>query len=193
MGLDQLPCPGCAGQLSVSPVEGLRHYVCTSCGGTVITIAALRQLAAPFAQEIWTGPEAPPAGAGPARCPFCSRPMEPKQVPAGAGAVCRPCEAIWLDKQAADAVTVKPVAAPAGQPTLSSEALRCQECGAPLTNSWEEKCPYCGAAVHAPTQVVLLPVPAGPGEGPAEDWTAPHRPGQRSLLSELGHLLDGRP
>ena len=186
---DQFRCPGCSAQLAVSPVEGLRHYVCTSCGGCVITIAALRQLAANVAQGIWTGPPAPPAGTSPARCPFCSRPMEHKQVPSGTGAVCRPCESIWLDQQAAEAVTVKPVVT-AGQPTLASEALRCQECGAPLTNTWEEKCQYCGAAVHAPTQVVLLPVSDAAGE----DWeTEPRHPGQRSLLSDIGHLLGGHP
>jgi Zn-finger nucleic acid-binding protein len=175
---DHLLCPGCSGNLVVNPVEGLRHYVCASCGGTVITIAALRQLAGPFAQRIWMEEPATSPGTGQARCPFCSREMQPKAVPTGLGAVCRGCEAVWLDKDAADNLTVK--SAPTdGQPTLGSEALRCPQCGAPISDSSQEECHYCGAGLHAPVKVVVLPQEI-PG-----DWPRGSHFGRPTALGEV--------
>jgi hypothetical protein len=171
-------------------VSGLRQYVCASCGGTVLTIAVLRQLEGDLAEHIWT--EAPvegPAGGG-ARCPFCSRPMQPKPIPTGSAAMCKACESIWLDKQAVQSFPDK-AATPGTGPTLASEALRCHQCGAPIANSWDEKCQFCGAALHAPTQVVVVPTSppdeAGQQWGP---WPLARRPSPCSSI--LRRMFDGR-
>jgi hypothetical protein len=137
-------------------VSGLRQYVCTSCGGTVLTIAVLRQLEGGLADHLWTEAPPPGAGSGGDRCPFCSRPMQPKTVPAGSAAMCKGCEAVWLDKQAVESLPDKAATSAPG-PTLASEALRCPQCGAPIANSWDEKCQFCGSSLHVPTQVVVLP------------------------------------
>jgi hypothetical protein len=158
-------------------VSGLRQYVCASCGGTVLTIAVLRQLGGTLADHLWTeAPAAGPAGSD-ARCPFCSRPMQPKTIPAGCAAMCKGCETVWLDKQAVQSLPDE-AAQPGQRPTLASEALKCPQCGAPIANSWDEKCQYCGAALHAPTQVVVLPEALPDDEG--QDWGPWHlqrRPG----------------
>jgi Zn-finger nucleic acid-binding protein len=186
MGTGQYLCPGCSGSLAVNPVEGLRQYVCAGCGGRVLTVSALRQLASSFAIQLWTeDPSTSPATA-PLRCPFCTLEMQPKAVPTGTAAVCRPCEAVWLDKDAVDAVHVK-APGPDDQPTLGSETLRCPQCGAPVPNTWDETCRYCGAGLHAPVKVVVLPEEV-PGE-----WPAGNRYGPPSLLGEvLGAVLRGR-
>jgi hypothetical protein len=112
--------------------------------------------------------------------------MQPKDVPAGHAGVCRTCEAVWLDKEAASNLTVKPPP-DASQPTLSSGALRCEQCGAPLNNSWQERCEYCGAATHAPTKVVVLP------EAPPGGWGDDVLRGEHSVVGEvLGAILRGR-
>ena len=157
MGFDQQSCPGCAGTLLVGQVDGFRRYVCEGCGGVVIGIAVLRQLSGPAGQHIWTAEPAPvpPAGLGP--CPFCATSMEPKTVPTGTAAVCRPCEVVWLDKQAASSLPVRNGDVQ-DQPTLETQAqsARCEQCGAPIAHTWDERCQYCGAAIHAPTKVVVL-------------------------------------
>ena len=179
-------CPGCSGLLLVSPVEGFRHYVCASCGGTVITIAALRQLSRSTAQQLWNEEPAASGGTAPVRCPFCVLAMQPKAVPTGTAATCRACEAVWLSKEATEATQVKAPAA-GDQPTLSSETLRCPQCGAPVSNSWDETCQYCGAGLHAPVKVVILPG-AIPGE------VRPGHYGQPTVLGEvLRTFLHGRP
>jgi Zn-finger nucleic acid-binding protein len=177
-------CPGCSGTLSVSPVEGLRQYVCASCEGSVITIPALRQLASSFAMQIWNeGPSAPGDWRG--HCPFCAQEMQPKAVATGQAALCRPCEAVWLDKDAVRAVHVK-APAPDDQPTLGSETLRCPQCGAPVSNSWDETCQYCGAGLHAPVKVVVVPEEV-PG-----DWRYGNRSGTGSLVGDvLGEVFRG--
>ena len=154
MGSDQLSCPGCSGNLMAGQVEGFRQYLCASCGGVVIGIAALRQLSGPAGQHIWTSEPPPGASRGPVHCPFCSSGMEPKTAPAGSAAICRACEMVWLDKQAVASLPVK--ATGAADKTLETEALHCDQCGAPVLHSWDEKCQYCGAALHAPTKVVVL-------------------------------------
>lgn len=156
----------------MSAVQGKREYVCAGCAGVVLTIAALRQLAPDEARALWTeepeavgGPAAAgktgaaagedgAADAGPAHCPFCGHEMQAKAVAAGQAALCRPCEAVWLDNQATHSVQVRD-AGP--QPDLSSETLRCPQCGAPVASSSAENCQYCGASLHAPVKVVVLP------------------------------------
>lgn len=184
----QYLCPGCSGTLMASPIEGFRHYVCPGCGGAVITVAALRQLAGAYAQHLWTEEPSEAPGTGRARCPFCSLEMQLKAVPTGNAAICRACEAVWLSKEAVDTVEVKQPA-PGDQPTLSSEALHCQQCGAPVAHSWDETCPYCGASLHAPVQVVVMP------ESEPDEWggRGKYGNGQSSVVGEvLGTFLRGR-
>jgi hypothetical protein len=103
----------------------------------------------------------------------------------GSAAICKPCEVVWLDKAAVSSLPANEDA-PTGQPTLATETPHCGQCGAPIAHTWDERCPYCGAAIHAPTQVVLFPT-----ELPAEhvDWEH-GRPG--GLLSGvLDALTDG--
>ncbi len=190
MGTDQWLCPGCSGHLMTNQVDGLRQYVCASCGGTVMTIAVLRQLEGSMADHVWTEEPAAPPGAGDARCPFCSRPMQPKAIAAGSAATCRACESVWLDKEAVGSLPDK--ATPKGpEPTLASRSLKCPQCGAPIANSWDEKCQFCGAALHAPTQVVVLPTSlpgeTEPGWGP---WRTSRRPSLYSAV--LKRLIEGR-
>ena len=151
-------------------VEGFRQYVCDSCGGVVIGIAVLRQLCGPAGQHIWTAERAPAGSADAGRCPFCLSPMQPKAVPTGKAAICRVCEVVWLDKPAVSSLPVTNTT-PADQPTLETQALHCQQCGAPVVHTWDERCQYCGAALHAPTQVVVLesgyPEGGRPGDGRA--------------------------
>ena len=149
-------CPGCAGELDLTSVRGERKYGCPNCGGCVIMVAALRQLAPAAAVQIWT--EDPATGPAPAalRCTFCGNEMRQQAVPCGCCAVCRPCEAVWLDRQASEAIRVElPLAQPG--PTLSSVPMRCPQCGAPVTNNWDEECRYCGSALHTDVQPAGLP------------------------------------
>jgi predicted RNA-binding Zn-ribbon protein involved in translation (DUF1610 family) len=141
----------------VDHAEGFRQYVCDGCGSVVIGIAVLRQLSGPVGQHIWTAEPVPPATAGPRRCPFCRTEMEAKTVPAGAAAICRADEVVWLDKLAATSLPVMN-SGTHDQPTLEAQVqpARCQECGAPIQHTWDEKCPYCGAVIQAPTKVVVL-------------------------------------
>jgi len=141
-----------------------------------MTVAVLRQLEGTLAQQIWVAPEQAQGDAHP--CPFCSRPMQPKSVATGRASVCRACEAVWLDQAAYGALPGPAVPAP----SLASQALSCPQCGAPVANSWDEHCKYCGAALHAPTQVVILP------SGPAFPRLSVPGPGGLlgALLDELG-------
>ena len=180
MGTNRLLCPGCSGDLMANQVSGLRQYVCAGCGGTVMTVAVLRQLEGSLAEHLWTEAPAVEAGGGDARCPFCTRLMQPKTIPAGRAAMCKGCEVVWLDKQAVQSLPDKAAAVGHG-PTLASQALRCPQCGAPLANSWDERCPFCGSALHAPTQVVVLPGP-GPDET-GREW------GRGHALPHLGRLF----
>jgi Zn-finger nucleic acid-binding protein len=176
-------------------VEGFRQYVCAGCGGVVIGIAVLRQLSGPLGQHIWTAePVAPSPGtaATPVTCPFCSTAMTLKAVSAGSAATCRACEIVWLDQQAAGSLPVR-AAGPQGQPTLEtqptlatqSQAARCQQCGAPVLHTWDERCQYCGAALHAPTQVVVLQSDA-PEEENSWDRDAT---GRRGLFGDVIGML----
>lgn len=193
MSADQLLCPGCTGNLMTNQINGLRQYVCAGCGGTVLTIAVLRQLEGNLAGQVWTEPPSPAPAGGQARCPFCSQPMQPKALPAGSAggaAICKGCETVWLDKHAVESLPDK-AAAQGPQPTLASQSLRCSQCGAPVADSWDEKCQFCGASLHAPTQVVVLPTSlpeeAEQGWGP---WRRPQRPSLYS--SVLKRMIEGR-
>ncbi|HUC15192.1 MAG TPA: hypothetical protein VMS00_12135 [Acidimicrobiales bacterium] len=163
-------------------VDGFRQYLCTSCGGAVIGIAVLRQVSG-SAQHIWTAEPVP--AAGPVHCPFCAAEMESRATQTGSAAICKPCEVVWLDKAAVSSLPAKD-APSASQPTLATETPRCQQCGAPIAHTWDESCPYCGAAIHAPTQVVLFPT-----ELPGEHANRGHS-GPGGLLSGvLDALADG--
>ncbi len=112
--------------------------------------------------------------------------MQPKAVPAGGAAMCKGCEVIWLDKQAVQSLPDQAAAAPG--PTLASQALRCPQCGAPIANGWEEKCQFCGTALHTPTQVVVVPMP----EEAEQQWGPWHLPRRSDLgLSILRRMGDG--
>jgi len=153
-----LSCPACSGNLTTGQVQGFRQYACDSCGAVVIGIAALRQLCGPAGQHIWTAEPAPEGSTHVGRCPFCPSQMEPRAVPVGKAAICKTCEVVWLDKPALSSLAVT-ATTPPGQPTLETEAtqaLHCEQCGAPVLHTWDERCQYCGAALHAPTQVVVL-------------------------------------
>jgi Zn-finger nucleic acid-binding protein len=183
VGTDQVKCPGCSGALMTGQVDGFRQYLCTSCGGAVIGIAVLRQVSS-AAQHIWTAEPAPAASQ--ARCPFCSAAMESRATQIGCAAICKLCEVVWLDKAAVSSLPAKD-AVSTGQPTLATETPHCEQCGAPIAHTWDERCPYCGAAIHAPTQVVLFPTELR-GDHDA-DW-GPRRRG--GLLSGvLDALADG--
>jgi hypothetical protein len=163
-------------------VDGFRQYLCTSCGGAVIGIAVLRQVST-AAQHIWTSEPVP--AAAPVHCPFCSGAMEGRAMPTGSAAICKACEVVWLDKAAVSSLPAKD-AAPTGQSTLVTETPHCEQCGAPIAHTWDETCAYCGAAIHAPTQVVLFPTEL-PGEH--SNW----EPGRRGglLSGVLDALTDG--
>jgi hypothetical protein len=88
--------------------------------------------------------------------------MESRATPIGSAAICKACEVVWLDKAAVSSLPAKD-ATPTGHPTLATETPHCEQCGAPIAHTWDESCPYCGAAIHAPTQVVLFPTEL-PGE-----------------------------
>ncbi|MGD0811743.1 MAG: hypothetical protein ABSA91_18845 [Acidimicrobiales bacterium] len=178
VGTDQAKCPGCSGILTTGQVDGFRQYLCTSCGGAVIGIAVLRQVTT-AAQHIWTAEPIMPAGQ--VRCPFCSAAMESRAMQVGSAAICKGCEVVWLDKAAVSSLPAKD-AAPV-QATLATEAPRCEQCGAPIAHTWDEQCPYCGAAIHAPTKVVLFPTKL-----PGEDVTWEHR-GLGGLLSGVVEAL----
>jgi Zn-finger nucleic acid-binding protein len=158
-------------------LHGCRQYICASCGGVVLGIAVLRQVASEFAQHLWTAEAAPSASS--AHCPFCSREMTSRAVQTGSAALCQTCEVVWLDK---DAVGSLPVDAPS-EKTLASQTPHCDQCGAPLGNTLDGRCQYCGAAIHAPAQVILFPTEF-PGEGEHRV-----RAGRGDLLSEVLHVL----
>jgi hypothetical protein len=102
----------------------------------------------------------------------------------GAAAICKGCEVVWLDKAAVTSLPAKETA-PADRPALATGTPHCEQCGAPIAHTWDERCPYCGSAIHAPTQVVLFPTEL-PGEPP--DWEHRERGG---LLSGVLDALSG--
>jgi hypothetical protein len=103
----------------------------------------------------------------------------------GSAAICKPCEVVWLDKAAVSSLPAKETASP-DHPTLATETPHCEQCGAPIARTWDERCPYCGGAIHAPTQVVLFPT-----ELPGEPATREHI-GRGGLLSGvLDALTEG--
>ncbi len=110
--------------------------------------------------------------------------MEPKTVLAGTAAVCRACEVVWLDQQATSSLPVRNTDAQ-DQPTLATQAqsARCEQCGAPIAHTWDERCQYCGAAIHAPTKVVVLQ-----GTVP-EDEATRNGPGRTGQFSEVMRML----
>jgi len=111
--------------------------------------------------------------------------MGSRAVQTGSAAICRACEVVWLDKAAVSSLPAQD-AGSTGQPTLATETPHCEQCGAPIAHTWDENCPYCGAATHAPTQVVLFPT-----ELSGEHATWEHR-GRGGLLSDvLDALSDG--
>ncbi len=154
-------CPDCSGQLLSSPLEGRRQYLCQSCGGHVLMIAVLRALSPDTAKLLWFED---PQGTGPGnlRCPFCTRPMQDKAVASGTAAVCKLCEAVWLDRQAAAQVEVKKMT---DSTSLASATLHCPQCGAPVQTASDDKCAYCGAALHPPTKVVVIAQPEDEATG----------------------------
>jgi Zn-finger nucleic acid-binding protein len=184
MGTGQLCCPACSGNLLTGQVEGFRQYECESCGGVVVGIAVLRQLCGPVGQHIWTAEPAPGENTDVGRCPFCPSQMQPKSVPVGKAAICKACEVVWLDKAAVSSLPVT-AAPPPGQPTLETQALRCEQCGAPVVHTWDEQCQYCGAALHPPTKVVVLE------NGLAEDGQPQYGQSQYSQ-SQYGQSLTRR-
>jgi Zn-finger nucleic acid-binding protein len=163
-------------------VDGFRQYLCTSCGGAVIGIAVLRQVSG-AAQHIWTAEPVP--GAGPVHCPFCSAEMESRATPTGSAAICKACEVVWLDKAAVSSLPAKD-APTTSQATLATETPHCEQCGAPIAHTWDESCPYCGAAIHAPMKVVLFPSER-PGEHPIREHS-----GRGGLLAGLLDTLTER-
>ena len=168
-------------------LDGSREYVCSSCGGVVIGIAVLRRVSGEIAEHIWTAETT--SAASPLHCPFCSRDMQNKPVPTGCAAICKLCEVVWLDKVALGALPAKD-SAPSGQTTVASlaaQTLHCEQCGAPIANSLDERCQYCGAAIHAPTKVILFPTEL-PGDH--ANW---ERRGQRGLVTEVLDILAGDP
>jgi Zn-finger nucleic acid-binding protein len=188
MGSDGLACTGCGGNLVIGQVQGFRQYVCSDCGGVVIGIAVLRQLSGEAGRHIWTAEPSADATAGAASCPFCATKMTRKALPTGNAATCRACEVVWLDKQAAGSLPVR-ASDPQSQPTLEtqSEAARCRQCGAPVLHTWDERCQYCGAALHAPTQVVVLHDGAGGTPG-IETWDGSGN-GRKGLFKEVMGIL----
>jgi DNA-directed RNA polymerase subunit M/transcription elongation factor TFIIS len=171
-------------------IEGFRQYVCAGCGGVVIGIAVLRQLSGEVGQHIWTAEPPASAPSRPITCPFCSTAMAPKAVPSGNAATCRACEVVWLDKQVASSLPVRATET-AGQPTLEaqSQAARCEQCGAPVLHSWDERCQYCGAALHAPTKVVVLPGAVADDQATASWEGGGGGSGHHGLLKEVMTLL----
>ena len=161
MEADGYQCPDCSGQLLSSPLEGRRQYLCQSCGGHVLMIAVLRALSPDTAKLLWFED---PQGTGPGnlRCPFCTRPMQDKAVASGTAAVCKLCEAVWLDRQAAAQVEVKKMT---DSTSLASATLHCPQCGAPVQTASDDKCAYCGAALHPPTKVVVIAQPEDEATG----------------------------
>lgn len=187
MGSEQLVCPGCGAGLAMGQVQGFRQYVCPVCGGVIVGVAVLRQLSGEAGQRIWTAePSAGPMTA--ATCPFCSTKMTPKTLPNGKAATCRVCEVVWLDKQAASSLPVREANAPSqGTLETQSEAARCQQCGAPVLHTWDERCQYCGAALRAPTQVVVLRESAANGSS-TDVWNGMGNGHKGRLKEVLGFL-----
>jgi Zn-finger nucleic acid-binding protein len=181
---DAALCPSCSAPLIVTSAEGRREYVCSACGGMVMTIAALGFLSPGTARAVWAQePQGEPDGP-PLKCPFCSRPMAAEALASGHAAVCRPCESVWLDKQACASVTVR-AGAPVPAATLAGTALHCPQCGAPISSSDEEQCRYCGATLQAPVKVVVLP------EGtPVSAWAARDHGAAEVIGELLGGIVD---
>jgi hypothetical protein len=111
--------------------------------------------------------------------------MESRAMQIGSAAICKACEVVWLDKAAVSSLPARDVAS-TGQPTLATETPHCQQCGAPIAHTWDEQCPYCGAAIHAPTQVVLFPTELS---GEQANWE--HRRPGGLLSGVLDALTDG--
>ena len=178
-----------------------------------MTISALRQVTINnAAQSLWVAPDLvnPPsatngavanagngavANAGVRHCPFCHSSMHPKQVESGQVSTCVPCEVIWLDRTAIQALPALPSAVPGH---LVLENPRCTNCGAPVSNSPDGNCPFCGSALNEPTKVVLLPQSSYSGGGYAggrnsgPGWDAAAKVGS-SALKVVASLIGNWP
>jgi Zn-finger nucleic acid-binding protein len=174
-------CPGCAAGLVVGATQGKRRYVCTSCGGLLCGVAVFREIAgAEHGQRLWAAAvEAGPAGnTGP--CPFCSAEMRASPHEQGRVWICMTCEMAWVDKVALGALMPQGASAPVAAETT---VTRCPNCGAPLEHSWDEQCAYCGAALEAPTKVVVVDRDSGM---PPEHESGWHEAGE-----VIGGIIEG--
>jgi DNA-directed RNA polymerase subunit M/transcription elongation factor TFIIS len=185
---ETLACPECSKQLLIGNTTGLRRYVCDGCGSSVMGIPVLRQLGDPHAaQLLWaTSCEAAAEAAGNARagngaiCPFCHQFMLPAVTAQGKGGICKECEMIWLDKTAFESFPANPDAKTLGSTASLSRPERCEECGAPIASSDEDRCPYCGTTFKAPTKYVILPTATS--GGPSNFWESRSDEGMAGML-----------
>jgi hypothetical protein len=145
----------------ISVVEGKRRYLCTGCGGLLCGVAVLKELAgAEHGQHLWSAAiEAEqPGETGP--CPFCKANMKATPLEHGRLWICVTCEMAWVDRTALGALRPDGSGLPVYSATI---VAHCGNCGAPVEHSWDEQCPYCGAALETSSDVTA---DSGGGEPP---------------------------
>jgi DNA-directed RNA polymerase subunit M/transcription elongation factor TFIIS len=163
MESEPVRCPGCGKSMvvGVGAGGGGRQYHCDGCGSTVAGIAVFHHvLGDGVANAVWSGEEPEPGEASPVVCGFCFGAMHPRQPKAGRAAICRTCQVMWLDREAMEALSEE---APP-RPRLEMDVVRCDNCGAAVPSSLDERCRYCGSAFVLAPPVIVAPAPAQRGD-----------------------------
>ena len=164
MESEPVRCPGCGESMVVGAGAGGggRQYQCDGCGSTVAGIAVFHHvLGDAVANGVWSSAEPGPGDGSPGACDpvvcaFCFAPMHLRTPKAGRAAICRTCQVMWLDREAMEALSQE--APPRPRPEMG--VVRCDNCGAAVPSSLDERCRYCGSAFVLAPPVIVAPVPA---------------------------------
>jgi hypothetical protein len=159
MESEPVRCPGCGDPMvvGVGTAGGGRQYRCDGCGSTVAGIAVFHHvLGDAVANAVWSGDEPDPGEVSPVVCGFCFASMHLRQTTVGRAAICRTCQVMWLDREAMEASSRD---APP-RPRLEMGVVRCDNCGAAVPSSLDERCRYCGKAFVLAPPVIVAAMPA---------------------------------
>lgn len=165
----------------MSAADGKRRYICSSCGALACGVPIFRGMVGDeHGRRLWAAAAGAAGEQHTGPCAFCSIEMKPAPAERGRTWICVNCEMVWLDKEALAGLETP---ATASEVPAEETVTRCENCGAPLVHTWDEKCEYCGAALGAPEKVVVIETDAG--DAPS------HESGWRKAGELIGGIVEG--